>query len=274
MGKLDGKVAIITGSSRGIGKDMALVFAREGAKVVVSARTEKEGDFRIPGSIETTVNMIREAGGEAIGIPCNVVNDDQVADLMRRTVAEWGRIDILVNNAAILIPGSIADMAPRHWDLLYRVNIRGPFICCKAAMPHMREQGYGHIINISSTAAIGPGPGPYPEGRGGGVAYGACKAHVERFSQGLAAELWEDGIAVNVLSPARGIASEGQRWFRQQAGSGSFVGSRENGEIMGDAAAIICSRDPKAYTGHILYDEPVLREAGIRDLSKYTIIQG
>lgn len=272
MGKLDGRVAVITGASRGIGKDMAIIFGREGAKVAVSARTEKEGDFRIPGSIESTLRLVKEAGGEALGIRCDVSNDDEIAELMRRTVAEWGRIDILVNNAAILIPGTIADMQPRHWDLLYRINIRGPFMCSKAALPYMREQSYGHILNISSPAAIGPGPGPYQTRAAGGTSYGACKAHIERFSQGLAAELWGTGIAVNVLSPRRGIATEGQRWFRQQAGQTSFAGSRENGDIMGDAAAIVCSRDPNTYTGHILWDEDVLREAGEKDLSKYTIL--
>lgn len=275
MGKLDGKVAIITGSSRGIGKDMAVIFAKEGAKVVVSARTEREGDFRIPGSVEKTVDMIREAGGTAIGIKCDVADEEQVAELMRRTNAEFGRIDILVNNAAILIPGTIEDMQVRHWDLLYRVNIRGPFLGCKAALPYMKAQGYGHLINISSRGAIGPGPGPYPPGeRTGGTAYGACKAHIERFSQGLAYELHPHGIAVNVLSPQGGVYSEGQRWFRQQTGAPVPIGSRENGDMMGDAAAIICSRDPKTYTGHLLYDEEVLREAGIRDMSKYPIVTG
>jgi len=271
MGKLDGKVAFITGASRGIGKDMALVFAREGAKVVVTARTMNEGDFRIPGSVNTTVERIRAEGGDAIGVRCDVTNDEEVAEAVQAAVSHYGRIDILINNAAILIPGTILEMQVRHWDLLYRVNIRGPFICCKAVLPHMIDQGWGHIINISSTGSFGPGPGPYRDKGVGGVAYGAGKAHLERFSQGLAQEVYEHNVAVNVLSPTRGIASEGQRWFSPP--DRSYAGSRENGEIMGDAAAIICSRERRDYTGHLLFDEAVLREAGVRDLSKYTIIQ-
>ncbi len=274
MGKLDGKVAIITGSSRGIGKDMALIFANEGAKVVISARTEHEGDFRIPGSIDKTMNMIREAGGAAIGVRCDVANEEEVAELARRANAEFGRIDILVNNAAILVPGAIEAMQPRHFDLLYRVNIKGPFNCCKAVIPYMKAQGAGHIINISSTVSIGPGPGPYTTGDTGGTAYGAGKAYIERFSQGLAAELYQFGIAVNILSPQGMIYTEGQRWFFEQTGAPPPVGARVNGNMMGDAAAIICSRDPKAYTGHLLHDEEVLREAGVRDMSKYPIITG
>ena len=270
MGKLEGKVAVITGASRGIGRDMAVVFAREGAKVVVSARTENEGDFRIPGSIQTAVNRIRDEGGEALGIRCDVTQEDDVANLLRQTAERFGRVDILVNNAAILIPGTVEDMQIRHWDLLYRVNIRGPFLGCKLVIPYMKEQGYGHIVNISSVGAIGPGEGPYESARADGSAYGAGKAHLERFTQGLASELFEYNIAVNALSPRGGIASEGQRWFR---GDRPYSGAREDGIIMGDAGAIICEKEPQSYTGKILYDEDVLAEAGITDLSPYPIIE-
>ena len=128
MGKLDGKVAVITGASRGIGRDMALVFAREGAKVVASARTENEGDFRISGSIQTTVKRIQDEGGDAFGVKCDVSDDEQMEVLFAQANDHYGRIDILVNNAAILIPGKIEEMQVRHWDLLYRVNIKGPFL--------------------------------------------------------------------------------------------------------------------------------------------------
>lgn len=271
MGKLDGKVAIITGSSRGIGRDMALVFAREGAKVVVSARTENEGDFRIQGSIATTLERIRAEGGEATGIACDVADEEQVEALMAKTVDQYGKIDILVNNAAILIPGKVEDMQVRHWDLLYRVNIKGPFLGCKFVIPHMRKQQSGHIINVSSVAAIFPGPGPYSDPRSGGIAYGSGKAHLERMTQGLAMELAEDGIAVNALSPRISIASDGQRWFRGD--SRNYIGAREDGIIMGDAGVHVCTQDPKTYTGRILFDDDVLlKEVGETDFSKYPLV--
>ena len=271
MDKLDGKVAVVTGSSRGIGKDMAIVFAREGASVVVSGRTEKEGDFRIEGSIQTTLDKITAEGGEALGIKCDVTKDEEVEALFQQSAEKYGRIDILVNNAAVLIPGQIETMQARHWDLLYRINVRAPFTCCQAVIPYMKEQQYGHIINISSNGALSPGTGPYLSVGQGGTAYGAGKAHLERFTQGLAREVWEYGIAVNALSPVGVIASEGQRWFR---GSGeNLKGGREDGEIMGDAAVVIIEQDPKVYTGRILYDETVLRDAGVTGLlSKYPII--
>ena len=269
LGKLDGKTAVVTGASRGIGRDMAVVFAREGAKVVVSARTENEGDFRIPGSVAAAVDRIRGEGGEAIGVRCDVTQEDDLAQLFEQASDAFGGIDILVNNAAILIPGRVEDMQVRHWDLLYRVNIRGPFLGCKLVIPHMKARGFGHIINISSVGAIGPGEGPYESARPDGTAYGAGKAHLERFTQGLASELYAHNIAVNALSPRGAIASEGQRWFR---GGQPYSGAREDGIIMGDAGAIICAKEPQSYTGKILYDEDVLAEAGITDLSPYPVI--
>ena len=160
MGKLEGKTVVVTGASRGIGRDMALTFAAEGAKVVVSARTENEGDFRIPGSIAKTVAQIEEAGGEAIGVRCDVTDDAQIEALAAAAVERWGRLDVWVNNAAVLIPGKIEDMQTKHFDLLWKINIRPIFISAKAVLPQMKEQGGGHILNLSSTGAIGPGEGP------------------------------------------------------------------------------------------------------------------
>ncbi len=270
MDKLNGKVVVVTGASRGIGRDMALVFAREGAKVVVSARTEKEGDTPpLSGSIQSTLELIREAGGEAIGVRCDVTDEAQVEALMQRTSEHYGRIDILVNNAAVLIfPGKIEDLSISHWDLLCRVNIDGPFLCCKFALPYMKRQGWGHIINISASGGQGgPGPGPYTTTGSRGTAYSASKAHLDRFTQGLAHEVWQDGVGVNSLSPKKGIASEGVRWFMD-----TYLGRRENGLIMGDAAVHICAQDPRTYTGRILSDEDVLAEAGVTDFSMYPII--
>ncbi len=139
-------------------------------------------------------------------------------------------------------------------------------------LPYMKQQGTGHIINISSTGAIGPGEGPYTNTGTGGIAYGSGKAHLKRLTQGLAQEAWEDGIAVNALSPRKAIASEGQRWFRGD--SRNYIGSREDGIIMGDAGVYICSHAPQDYTGRILYDEDVLSDAGVTDLSHYPLVTG
>ena len=263
MERLDGKVAIVTGASRGLGKDIATALAREGARVVVAARTRGEGESRIPGSLDHTVELIRASGGRAEPFRCDVGSEEDIDATTKFAVDTYGRIDILVNNAGVLIPGTVEELEPRHWKLIFRVNVDGPFFFCRAVLPHLRAAGGGHIINVSSRGAIGPGPGPYEGRTGGGIAaYGATKAALERFSQALAVEVHQDQISVNVLSPHVPIWSEGGAYFRQRAGAENYSGWRMSGEIMGDAAVVICNERPGAFTGNILYDEPVMRNEG------------
>lgn len=132
--ELEGKVAIVTGGSRGIGKQICLTFAREGAAVVVVARTEKEGQSRLPGTIHQTVDEIRAFGGKAIPIRTDITVDEDVERMVQRAMEEFGQIDILVNNAAANINSTIADLPIKRWDLMMRVNLRGTFICTKAGI--------------------------------------------------------------------------------------------------------------------------------------------
>jgi len=260
---LVGRVAIVTGASRGLGKDIALALARAGAHVVVSARTDGGGQSRIPGSLADTVALIESHGGAATAIRCDVANEEEINSLVTGTMERLGRIDILVNNAGILVPGTVLEMEPRHWRLSFRVNVEGPFLLCRAALPHMIAGGGGHIINISSRGAIGPGPGPYDAVRPtGGAAYGSTKAALERFTQGLAAEVFQHNVSVNALSPHLPIWSEGGHYFRTRSGEPNYRGWRMSGEIIGDAAVVICQQPPGRFTGHILYDELVMLHEG------------
>jgi NAD(P)-dependent dehydrogenase (short-subunit alcohol dehydrogenase family) len=263
MQRLDGKVAIVTGASRGLGKDIAMALARQGASVVVAARTEAEGGSNIAGSVTETVELIRGAGGIAEGVKCDVSNEPDIAAAVDKTLTTFGRIDILVNNAGILIPGKVEEIESRHWNLIFRVNVDGPFHFCRAVLPHLRGAGGGHIVNISSRGATGPGPGPYPRAvPSGGAAYGATKIALERFTQGLAAEVFEDRISVNALSPHLPIWSEGGAYFRKRSGSENYSGWRMSGDIIGDAAVVICNEEPGRFTGNVLYDEMVMRGQG------------
>jgi NAD(P)-dependent dehydrogenase (short-subunit alcohol dehydrogenase family) len=263
MGDLSGKVAIVTGASRGLGKDIALALAGAGASVVVAARTGSEGDSRIPGSLAHTVGLIEEAGGIASAAQCDVTRPEDIDATVAHAVDRYGRIDILVNNAGVLIPGRVMDLEPRHWDLIFRVNVHGPFNFCRAVIPHLEQAGGGHIINISSRGAIGPGPGPYATpAPWGGAAYGATKIALERFTQGLAVEVFDDRISVNALSPHISIWSEGGHFFRGAAGEPDYTGWRLSGAIIGDAAVTICRQEPGRFTGNILYDELVMLNEG------------
>src|SRR4051812_4167826 len=135
MAALDGRVALVTGASRGLGRDIAVALARAGATVALAARTERPGAARIPGSLAEAVRSVEQAGGRAIALQCDVTRPDDISRTVEQTVAQLGRLDILVNNAGILIPGAIQDVPLRHWELAFRVNVTGPFLFCQAALP-------------------------------------------------------------------------------------------------------------------------------------------
>ncbi|MQC48503.1 MAG: SDR family NAD(P)-dependent oxidoreductase, partial [Chloroflexi bacterium] len=150
MGKLDGKVALITGASRGIGQGIAEHFAREGAKVVCAARTLHEGDHMLAGSLDRTVTKIKEAGGEAIAVTADVSNEDDCNRMIEEAKAAFGPIDVLVNNAALNYYIPIVDYPASRWMRAFAVNLHGPFMLSKAVLPDMIERRSGAIVNISS----------------------------------------------------------------------------------------------------------------------------
>jgi NAD(P)-dependent dehydrogenase (short-subunit alcohol dehydrogenase family) len=268
-----GKVAIVTGASRGIGADIARVLAREGARVVVTARTLHEGDFHIPGSIDETVESIRRDGGTAYGIACDLARDDEIERLVRETEQQVGPVDILVNNAAVAVPGTIMQMRPRHLELSWRLNVWAPVMLCRLVIPAMQERGEGAIVNITSGASRGPGAGPYAKAGVGGTQYGMTKAALERFSQGLASELSGSGISVNVLHPARQVYAGGTVYVTQHDPAfkvSDLTGRRKDGTIMGDATVAFILGDPNTVTGRIYTDEETLRTlTGMQDFSSY-----
>ncbi len=259
--RLTGRVAIVTGASRGIGEAIARWLAAEGAAVAVAARTEEVRDKRLPGTIHSVAAAIREVGGTALPIRTDVRNPDDLAACVQRTVAELGRIDIVVNNAAILIPGTLATVQPRHVDLIWQIDLRAPLLLMQAALPHLRAAGGGHILNISSRAAVSPGPGPYSGRRGGGAFYGMVKAGLERLSQGLAIELQDDGVAVNVLSPQGRIRTPGNVWAQNDPEHPDL--DFEPADAMGAAALWMCTQPPARYTGRIEYDQDLCAREGL-----------
>ena len=255
--QLAGKVAIVTGSSRGIGKDIALAFAAEGSDIVVAARSETAPDPRLPGTIYETAQAVESLGRRALAVKTDVTNEEDVAAMVNRTLETFGRIDILVNNAGVLVPRGILELPTRHLDLHYRVNLKGPILCMRAVLPTMLKQGQGWIINISSVAAKFPGPGPYsgvPPTRA--FMYAATKAALERLSQALAVEYHAQGISVNVLSPAGRVRTPGNVFGMTPAGG--TPEPFEKAEAMEKAAVFIASQLPRSYTGHIVFDQELI----------------
>lgn len=261
---LKGKVCIITGASRGIGRDVAVALGAEGASVVIAARSESVWDKRLPGTIYTVAREVEERGGESLPLRCDVSKDEDLENLVARTMERFGRIDMLMNNAAILIPGNMLSVQPRHIDLIWRVDGRAPLMAIKYALPHIIDGGGGHIINVSSRAAVFPGPGPYNVPAGapvGGSFYGMIKAGLERLSQGLARELTPHKIAVNVLSPQGGIATPGNRFARNDPENPDL--NFEEAVEMGKATVWLVQQDPSQFTGNILYDKEVCAKNGL-----------
>ncbi len=186
MGKLDGRVAIVTGAAQGIGAAYAKRFAEEGARVCVSDILD----------CADVVDTITRAGGEAFGLDCDVSDEAQVEDMVAQTAARWGRVDIMVPNAAIFATierGSFLDIGVEEWDRLMAVNVRGVYLCCKAVVPRMKERGYGKIVNItSSTVQMGV---PMM------LHYVSSKGAVDAMTRALAREVGDDGIRGNSVSP-------------------------------------------------------------------------
>lgn len=261
MGKLDGKICLVTGASRGIGKSIAEVFASEGAKVVCTARTVNEGDHVLEGSLNATVKGIIDQGGEATAVACDVSEFANIEKCFEDVHKAYGPIDVLVNNAALTYFIPVAEFPLRKWMRSFAVNFHAPFYLSQLALKDMIPKKAGSIVNISSGAAIGPGRGPYkvPVGRGGTL-YGAEKAALERFTQGLASEVFEDGISVTCVSPTAIVATPGV--LHHKLIKDANDPRAEAPEIMARAALLLATEPIDKITGRVTYSQEILQEFG------------
>jgi 3-oxoacyl-[acyl-carrier protein] reductase len=216
-GKLAGKTALVTGSSRGIGRAIAQRLAAEGATVVVSARSHEPSQSvrggsatALPGTIAETIELIEKVGGTALGVAADLEDAGQRENLVDEVLDQTGRIDILVNNAGFADYSVIEDMSIETFDRTVEHYVRTPFVLTKAAVPHMRKQGAGWIVNIGSVTGIAP-VRPYRDYNktSGDVIYASMKAALHRFTQGVAAELLDANIAVNCVGPSTAIRTPG-----------------------------------------------------------------
>ena len=263
MGKLDGKVVVVTGTSRGIGAEIARTFGAEGGKVVCAARTLHEGEHQFEGSLETTVAAIRAAGGEATPVAVDISEESECEKLIKAAHDAYGPIDVLVNNAALTYFIPIKDYPTNRWLRSWAVNFHAPFILSRLALQDMLPRKSGSIVNISSGAAIGPGRGPYtPDARAGigGTCYGAEKAALERFSQGLAAEVYDYGVSVTCFSPSQVVPTAGTVHHKLVSGLDDPRG--EPASIMAQAALLLATEPMEKVSGRVTYSQQILKEFG------------
>jgi citronellol/citronellal dehydrogenase len=271
MGKLDGKVVVVTGASRGIGEDIAKLFAEEGGKVVCAARTLREGEHPLPGSLEHTVATIREAGGEATAVAVDLSKPDECQKLIETARATYGPVDVLVNNAALTYFIPIKDYPLNRWMRSWAVNFHAPFILSQLVLTgDMIPRRSGSIVNISSGAAIGPGRGPYENvpPNSGGTCYGAEKAALERFTQGLAQEVYDYGISVTCVSPSQVVPTPGTVFHKLVTGMDDPRG--EPPILMAKSALLLATEPLDKVTGRVTYSQAILKEFGWIDEAKGT----
>jgi citronellol/citronellal dehydrogenase len=253
---LHGRVAIVTGASRGIGKALALRLASGGAAVTVAAKSEQSTE-RLPGSIYETAETIIAQGGHSLAVASDVRDEAAIRNMIDRTIAEFGRLDILVNNAGAIWTKPILETPPKRFDLLIGVNVRAAYIASYYALPHMVRQRWGHILNMCPHLSTDPSPGK--------VAYMISKLSMARLAIGLAEEHRSDNIAANTLWPRTIIES--------QASINWGMGERSQWrtpEILCDASLAIFAQEPHTSTGRQWIDEEALTElAGITNFDHY-----
>ena len=258
-GPLKGKVALVTGASRGIGAAIAARLLMEGARVAVSARTAEAGESKLPGTLTETLRRLRAAGGDALVIKADLAQSSERERLIAETTAALGDVDILINNAAITFFMPVESFTEKRFKLMMEVQVHAPFHLSQLVLPAMKARKSGWIVNISSGAGINPQP-PYGARAIGGTVYGMCKAALERFSTGLASEVFADGIAVNAVSPGlvdtpgvavHGLITDATRDRVQPI------------EVIAEAVYRLASGDPATLTGRVAYAEPLLEELGL-----------
>ena len=246
---LAGAVALVTGASRGVGRALAIALATAGADVACAARATDAAPLKLPGTIDSTVREIEARGRRGLAVPTDLSRPEQVEAMVARTIETFGRLDILVNNAAITFAGD-STLPMKRWDLVMEVNLRAPLIAAKAALAGMRARRAGTILNVSSAAAVMPIPGL--------LVYGVSKAGLERLTTGLAAEVAPHAIAVNCLRIDVPLASEGFVYNAPELDKSDW----EPPEV-GAEAALWMLAQPATYTGRVMGITDLRRDHGV-----------
>ncbi len=258
MRTLEGKTVFITGASRGIGKAIGLRAARDGANVVVAAKTA-EPHPKLQGTIHTAAREIEEAGGRALALAVDVRDEESVRAAVAATVERFGGLDVLVNNASAISLTGTLETPMKRYDLMHQVNARGTFLCSQACLPHLLKAENPHVLTLSPPLDMSPRWfGPH-------AAYTAAKFGMSMYVLGMAAEFRDAGVAFNALWPRTTIDTAAVGML----GGDDMRRRSRSPAIMADAAHLILTRPAREFTGHFCVDEAILREAGVADFAKY-----
>ena len=263
MASLEGKVLFITGASRGIGKAIALRAARDGARVVIAAKTA-EPHPKLPGTIYTAAEEIEAAGGKALPLMVDIRNEEQIAQAVAKTVETFGGIDICVNNASAISLTGTLETPLKRFDLMHSINTRGTFAVSQACLPYLKKAKNPHILNLSPPLNMSP------KWFQNHVAYTMAKYGMSMCVLGMAAEFKEDGIGINALWPRTTIATAAIN----MVGGEEMMRQSRKPEIMSDAAHAILTSDSRACTGNFFIDEELLRSRGVSDFEQYAMVKG
>ena len=263
---LQGKRIFITGGSRGIGLAIALRAARDGAFVAIAAKTA-EPNPKLPGTIYSAAEEIKAAGGTALPIQCDLRDETQIAAAVAQAAAEFGGIDILINNASAINLTRTEETPAKRFDLMFDVNVRGTFLTSQAAIPFLRDSAEAgrnpHILNLSPPLSM------KPKWFKNHVAYTMAKYGMSMCVLGMSEEFKRDGIAVNALWPRTAIDTAALQMI-----PGVDTAACRTPEILSDSAYIILNRNSKECTGNFFVDDEVLASEGITDLEKYSVVPG
>lgn len=262
MSSLSGKTVFITGASRGIGLAIAKRAARDGANVVIAAKSAVPNP-KLPGTIHSAAAEVEAAGGRALALQCDIRHEAQVSAAVAAAVEAFGRIDVLVNNASAIWLHGIAQTPIKRFDLMQQVNVRGTFLCTQLCLPHLLRAPNPHVLTLA------PPPSLEPKWWAPHTGYTLAKMGMSLVTLGLAGELHQQRIAINALWPRTVIATDAINMI-----PGVERRNCRNPEIVADAAHAILTRDVAGFSGRFLIDEEVLAEAGVTDLSAYAVEPG
>ena len=259
---LAGRTVFITGASRGIGRAIALRAARDGANVVIAAKSNVPHP-KLPGTIQEVAREVDEAGGHGLAMKCDIRDEESVLAAVAAAVDRFGGIDVLVNNASAISLTGTADTPMKRFDLMFGVNVRGTFMTTQACLPHLAQSDNAHVLMLSPPLDMrAKWFAPH-------VAYTMAKYGMSQCVLGMSAEFAPQGIAVNALWPRTLIATAALRVI-----PGTSIEGARTPEIVADAAHAILAKDARRFTGHFCIDDEVLREIGVTDFAQYDAVPG